>query len=92
MKIPKEIADKVEVYQAGQKAFREVVEWLQENTEADGVFINDIFIAAEATGEEQGDGEYCDQHQVGYCEDSFCGRYYHPIEGSTKYFGYYYDC
>lgn len=92
MKVPKEIADKVKIYLDGMKAFGEVVEWLNENTDSDGVYINDLFIVDEPTGHEQNDGEYCDQHSVGWCEDSFAGRYYHPIEGSHEYLGYYYDC
>ena len=93
MRVPKEIADKVEIYQAGQKAFTEVVEWLRENTEADAVNINDLFIADNPTGRKQiEDGEYCEQHSYGYCEDSFYGNYYHAIDGTTKYLGYSYDC
>ena len=92
MKVPKEIADKVEIYKAGNKAFAEVVEWLSENTDADGVVIEDLFIVDEPTGREQNNGEYCDQSSVGYCEDSFAGNYYHPIEGSPSYLGYSYWC
>ena len=92
MKVPKEIADKVKVYQEGKKACEEVVEWLGKNTDGDGVFIEDLFIVDEPTGSEQNDGEYCDQHQVGWCEDSFAGNYYHPIEGSSQYLGYSFSC
>lgn len=91
MKIPKEIADKVKIYQEGQKAFEEVVEWIKENT-GEGVYICDLFIVDEPTGSEQNDGEYCDQHSVGWCEDSFAGHYYHPIEGSPQYLGYSFEC
>lgn len=91
MKIPKEIADKVNIYREGQKAFAEVVEWIITNTDND-VYINDLFIVDEPSGDEQNDGEYCDQHTVGWCEDSFAGKYYHPIEGSPQYLGYSYEC
>ena len=92
MKVPKEIAEKVKIYQAGLKAFEEVVEWLNQNTEADGVNVNYLFIADKTTGREQDDGEYCEQYSYGYCEVSFYGKYYHPIEGSTQYLGYHFDC
>ena len=92
MKVPKEIADKVEIYKAGQKAFCEIVAWLKENTDADGVDIDEVFIVDEPTGNEQNDGEYCDQYSVGWCEDSFVGNYYHPIEDSPLYLGYSYNC
>ena len=91
MKVPKEIAEKVNAYREGQKAFQEVVAWLLENTGND-VFIEDLFIVDEPTGREQNDGEYCDQHSVGWCEDSFAGNYYHPIEGSPQYLGYSFSC
>lgn len=91
MKVPKEIADKVKAYQEGQKALEEVIEWLRANTD-DDVFIEDIFIVDEPTGHEQNDGEYCDQHAVGWCGDSYEGNYYHPIEGSPQYLGYSYSC
>lgn len=91
MKVPKEIADKAKIYQEGKKAFEEVIDWLKENTD-DGVFIEDIFITDEPTGHEQNDGEYCDQYEVGCCGDSFAGNYYHPIEGSTQYLGYSFEC
>lgn len=96
MKVPQEIAEKVTAYQdatkVARKAFAEVTAWLNENTEADGVYVDDLFITETPTGDEQGEGEYCDQHSVGWCEDSFAGKYYHPIEGSDKYLGYSYSC
>lgn len=92
MNIPKEIADKVEIYEAGKKAFCEIVAWLRENTDADGVYIEEVFIVDEPAGDEQNDGEYCDQYSSGWCEDSFSGNYYHPIEGSPQYLGYSYSC
>ena len=96
MNIPKEIAEQAKIYQEYHRivdeAFEKVCRWLAENTDADGVCINDIFVTAEPTGEEQGEGEYCDQYSVGWCEDSFAGKYYHPIEGSDKYLGYSYEC
>ena len=88
MKVPKEIAEKVKIYQAGLKAFEDVVEWLNQNTEADGVNVNRLFIVDKPTGRKQYYGEYCEQHSYGGCEDSFYGTCYHPIDGSTQYLGY----
>lgn len=50
----------------------------------DGCFIEDYDVADEPHGEDQGDGEYCDQWTE-YCEDSGSGVYYYPVEGSRKY-------
>ena len=96
MNVPKEIAEKAKQYQeamnVANKAFEEVTEWLKNNTEADGVFINSLFVVDKPTGKKQGDGEYCEQHSIGFDGDCFYGNYYHPIEGSTQYLGYAYDC
>lgn len=96
MNVPKEIADKAKAYQdamaVANKAYEEVVEWLQNNTEADSVYIDDLFVVDKPTGKEQNDGEYCDQHSTGWSGDSFAGKYYHPIEGSNEYMGYHYEC
>lgn len=97
MKVPKEIADKVSEYQiARQKAEslgKEVLEWLGENTDADSVYVERIYISDKPTGRKQtADGEYCEQHEFGDSGDSFYGEYYHQIEGSDKYVGYHYSC
>lgn len=96
MKVPKEIANRARIYEEAQKiaseAFKDVAAWLRENTEADGVYIEDLFVTNEPTGNDQGEGEFCDQRSVGYCEDSFAGRYYHPVEDSDIYLGYSYSC
>lgn len=75
-----------------QQNFKEVVDWLNENTASDSVYIDNLFITDTPTGKEQGEGEYCDQHSVGWCGDSFAGNYFHPIEGSDLYLGYTYEC
>lgn len=96
MQIPKEIAEKARIYEESRKAadaaFEEIVAWLRENTEADGVYITEIYIEDQPYGDDQGEGEYCSQSSVGCCGDSFEGTYYHPIEGSTKYLAYNYEC
>lgn len=96
MRVPKEIAEKARTYQeaitVANKAFEEVEAWLNENTDSDGVCIQDLFIAEKPTGKLQCGDEYCDQHAVGCCGDSFAGKYYHPIEGSNQYLGYEYEC
>lgn len=94
MKVPKEIADKVRVYEEASKtareAFEAVVKWLNENTGSDAVSIDELFITNEPSGHLQEGDEYCDQH-TGYCEDYYYGNYYHPIEGSAEYLGYHFD-
>lgn len=97
MKVPKEIADKAKAYQyameVANKAFEEVVEWLNENTDgASGVYIDNLFVTNTPTGKLQNGDEYCDQSSVGYCGDSYEGNYYHPIEGSDLFLGYGYEC
>lgn len=96
MNVPKEIADRAKIYEEAQKiateAFKDVAAWLRENTGADGVFIEDLFVTNEPAGDDQGEGEFCDQWSVGYCGDSFEGKYYHPVEGSDLYLGYSYSC
>lgn len=97
MKIPKEIANKVKEYQAAQKKAvglrKEVMDWLNYNTSADSVDVEDIYIADKPTGRRlKADGEYCEQHEWGDSGDSFYGNYYHQIEGSNKYVGYRYSC
>lgn len=95
-KVPCEIAEKVSEYQiAMQKAdklYKEVKDWLEENTDAEWVCIEEIFITDKPTGRKQGvEGEYCDQHEWGDSGDDFYGTYYHQIEGSEKYVAYKYN-
>ena len=94
--MPKEIAYKVTEYQIAQRKaeqlWKEVTKWLNENTDADSVIIDEIYITDKPTGEKQTeDGEYCDQYEYGDSGDSFYGEYYHEIEDSDKYFGYHYS-
>lgn len=96
MKIPKEIADKVKCYmehdKIAKKNYSEVCKWLKDNTCADGVDIEDMFITDKPSGTKQDDeSEYCQQWN-GYCEDDYHGNYYHQIEESNEYVGYTYCC
>ncbi len=50
----------------------------------DGVYIDDFFIVDEPEGDEQDDGEWCDQY-TGYESDTGSGTYYYAVEGSKKY-------
>ena len=50
----------------------------------DGCFIEGFFIEDEPCGDDQGDGEWCNQY-TGYICDSGDGTYYYPIEHSKKY-------
>lgn len=56
----------------------------------DGCFIEDYAIVDEPCGDDQGDGEFCDQW-TGYICDSGGGIYYYPIEKSKKYLGISYN-
>ncbi|MEG3344428.1 hypothetical protein RFM10_11525, partial [Streptococcus suis] len=49
-----------------------------------------FIICHSAYGDEQFDGEYCDQ-SCGYSEDDYHGVYYYPI-GENLYFAYNYEC
>lgn len=95
MKIPKEYGEKARRYaelkKESETLFKEVADWLKENTEADAVYINDLFVTREPTGHLQEDDEYCDQWCQGWAEDAFAGRYYHQIEGTDEYVGYTYE-
>jgi len=91
LKVSKEIAKKVERYQNLQseadKLYEEIVGYFEKECDAEG--FGTPFIADVTAGEEQCDGEYCDQETLG--EDWYCGTYYHAIEGSDKYVGYSYE-
>lgn len=97
MKAPKEIVECVEKYARLRKEFERIdkemeecrktfAEWEGDN----GVYIGHLFIAEKPEGESQGDGEYCNQYQLG--EDWYKGIYYYPIEESDKYVAYDYEC
>lgn len=95
MKIPKEYAEKVKRYEEITKEaaqlYEDVVDWLNENTGADAVYIESLFVAEKPTGRVQEEDEYCDQWQCGCIEDYFEGYYYHQIEGASEYVGYRYS-
>lgn len=61
-----------------------------DNIEGDDMFRSNFFICHDAYGDEQLDGEYCDQ-SCGYSGDDFHGVYYYPI-GENLYFAYNYEC
>ena len=97
MKAPKNIAEIVEKYEALKKECDRIekemgacrkafTEWVGDT----GVYVDDLFIADEPQGDEQDDGEYCDQWCHG--EDWYTGTYYYQIEGSDKYVAYTYGC
>lgn len=98
MTIPKEIVEKMEQVNA---LMEEIDKWIDENLEVDGSRHNyrtyeneyrhrEVYeFTDKATGEEQDDGEYCDQCAVGEGGDSFEGLYYYPTEkGNYFYFEY----
>ena len=82
-----EIASKAERYEELKKEIDTLYEELEEFANANGFedfWINGFGVSQEPNGEEQFNGEYCDQWMRG--EDSGDGIYYYPIEGSTQYF------
>ena len=92
MTIKKEIAKKVERLNKIEAEAEKLRAELHKELGAyfDGCYINGYYIADEPSGDEQGDGEYCNQYR-GYSEDSGDGVYYYPIEHSKKYLAVQYD-
>ena len=68
MTVPKEIAIKANRYEMLKKEVDELYEelesWASENG-FDGIWVNDFGTAQEPVGEEQEDGEYCNQTMTG---------------------------
>ncbi|MEK0401569.1 hypothetical protein WMW75_09100 [Streptococcus suis] len=60
------------------------------NIESDSILRSCFIICHSAYGDEQFDGEYCDQ-SCGYSEDDYHGVYYYPI-GENLYFAHNYEC
>ncbi|MFI3069460.1 hypothetical protein [Streptococcus suis] len=72
---------------AGQKSFMRAQ---YGQIESDSILRSCFIICHSAYGDEQFDGEYCDQ-SCGYSEDDYHGVYYYPI-GENLYFAYNYEC
>lgn len=87
MKLSKEIAEKAAEYVAAKeksdRLFEELQQWFSVNADMDDCCLYGFGVSEEPEGEEQEEGEYCNQYQR--CEDSFDGTYYWAIEGSPKY-------
>ena len=75
MKIPKEIREKIE---QRIQLDDELTKWFAENLDIEGCDHRCAFIADKAKGEEQDDGEYCDQRQID--DDWFSGKYYWEMD------------
>ena len=92
MKVSKEIAKKVErlneIEAEAGKLHAELRKELGDYF--DGCYINGYCIADQPCGDEQHDGEYCEQY-TGYFCDSGSGTYFFPIEDSKKYLAVQYD-
>ena len=86
MTVPIELAKKAARYKKlmneANTLFEELEEWANENGYED-FYVDGFGTAQLAEGEEQLDGEYCDQTMRG--EDCGDGTYYYPIDGSTMY-------
>lgn len=86
--IPKEIREKIE---DKLKLDEEIIKWTSESLYVDGFYFESMKIVDEPSGEEQDNGEYCDQSSFEYSEDSFYGYYYFPLDNG-KYLRFYYEC
>lgn len=86
--IPKEIREKIE---NKLKLDEEIRKWTSENLYVDGFYFESMKIVDEPSGEEQDNGEFCDQSTFEYSEDSFYGYYYFPLDNG-KYLCFYYEC
>lgn len=86
--IPKEIREKIE---QKLKLDEEISQWAQNNIDVEGYFFESMKIVDEPSGDEQDEGEYCDQGCFGYSEDSYYGYYYYPLDNG-KYLCFYYEC
>ena len=90
-KCKKEIADKVEQYQAlrqqADNLYNEIQDYFFNELDADEWYFGEPFITDSPKGEYQDEGEWCEQYQIG--EDDYTGNYYHAVEGEeNKYVGY----
>lgn len=75
MQIPKEVREKIE---QRIKLNEELKKWFEENLDIEGCNIFDVQIVDKPCGEEQSDGEYCDQTILG--EDWYRGQYYWEMD------------
>ncbi|MBS5114144.1 MAG: hypothetical protein KHY88_00325 [Erysipelotrichaceae bacterium] len=85
--IPKEIREKIETK---LKLDKEIYEWIENNLDTEGLFFESMKIVDEPSGDEQDNGEYCEQY-VGYLGDDFSGHYYFPLDNG-KYLDFYFEC
>lgn len=96
MTIPKEIVEKMKQVNS---LMAEIDMWMDDNINLDGskhdhrewftgeFDHSDYYqFTDEVHGEEQTDGEYCDQWSVGDSGDSFEGFYYYPTESNEYFF------
>jgi hypothetical protein len=96
MTIPKEIVDKMKQVNS---LMAEIDLWMDNNIAVDGsrhnhrvMFTNEYVhsdyyqFTNEAHGDEQNDGEYCDQWCVNEEGDSFKGFYYYPTEDGEYFY------
>lgn len=96
MVIPKDIVELIEGQKTPEGFAHEenklkIGKWFEENTDLfDGtVYVQSIFVTDEISGEEQDDGEYCDQSMFG--EDTGSGIYYYQTEQEGIYIACYYS-
>ena len=94
MKIPRKIARKIKkqakARDKSDKLYEEIDDWFSKN-DGDDIYRNSYNIVKEPAGDNQGNGEFCDQ-SCGYSGDDYYGTYYFPIKGSRKYVAMGYEC
>lgn len=92
--ISKELAKKIRRFikcnEEAQKLMKEIKAEMCEKDD-DCSYMYDPFITDEPCGDDQGEGEFCNQW-TGYCEDDYHGIYYYPLPQKKKaWVGFYYD-
>ena len=82
MKIPKDIVAKIRQV---NELNNDICKWIDSELETEGMDFSHLFweIVPEPQGDEQDDGEYCNQRQ--HSEDWFTGEYYWQLEGESNY-------
>ena len=94
MNIPQKIVDMIEKWKESKdkELCAKIDKWLDENVDDAEIFgIAKSFVTDKPTGEEQFNGEYCEQY-TGFKADDYYGKYYFPIENSNKYLGFECEC
>lgn len=90
--VPREVVKKVEQYVVHKKYAEAIYAELQDyfHEQMDDAYMEDFFVVNYHSGQEQNDGEYCDQTS-GYSGDDFSGTYFYPTKDG-RYVAITYHC